>query len=99
MISYEETLKLTGKTYEDCVIRDFVVLKCDYCNKSFQRIKKSHLKTKGKDSCGNKECSLKKKERLNCNGQLKGDMQESGIVVKSDGSSIYNVCKNFHIGY
>jgi GNAT superfamily N-acetyltransferase len=55
------------KCYSEITIRSKVWLKCDYCEKEFQRIKKSIPKLNSivdKDSCGSKECSQKKREEI-----------------------------------
>jgi len=59
--------ELLEKPYEEYTIRSTINLKCDYCGKIFQRVKKSikilnkHI---NKDSCGNKDCKQKKQEEI-----------------------------------
>lgn len=55
------------ENYDTLPIRAQIQLKCDYCGVVFTRIKKSIPKLNTiiqKDSCGNKECTKKKKEEI-----------------------------------
>lgn len=59
--------ELLEKPYEECTIRSTIPLKCDYCGKTFQRVKKSIKKLNkhiNKDSCGSKDCKQKKQEEI-----------------------------------
>lgn len=59
---------ILDENYEKMTIRSYVNLKCDYCGKKFQRVKKSIPKLNvhvNKDSCGDKACTLAKKEEVN----------------------------------
>jgi predicted GNAT family N-acyltransferase len=53
--------------YDTQTIRSLIQLKCDYCGKEFQRIKKSrerHNKIINKDSCGEKACRAAKQKEI-----------------------------------
>ena len=54
--------------FDHCTLRSKITLSCDYCGKEFLRVKKSIQKLNTiiqKDSCGEKDCTRKKKEEIN----------------------------------
>lgn len=56
------------ENYNDTPTRTAIKLQCDYCGKIFLRTKKDRKKLNknlDKDSCGDKECSAKKKKETN----------------------------------
>jgi len=64
MIHDEKNIEEFGKPYNELTIRTKAWFKCDYCGEIFQRDKKSRERLNQnapKDSCGSKECKVKKK--------------------------------------
>lgn len=60
--------ELLEKPYEDYMTIDRISLKCDYCDKIFERTKRSVERSNGnvkKDSCDDKECKKKKQKEVN----------------------------------
>jgi len=93
------------KSYKKVRFVDIVWFKCDYCGAEFQRQKHSREKCNKhiqKDSCGAKECKLKKKEEVSLllhgetnifkTNKFKDDMKEK--CLKENGVEYYSQTKN-----
>lgn len=64
MILEKETLEKYGKIYLECGPTRKIICQCDYCSKIFERQKHILERTKASPthSCGNKECTVKKRQ-------------------------------------